>query len=241
MEKAILTAAVLALPTLILIIGFKLTGRKVEWVPLLWAGFACLVYFLLLRSRGELPSPAFLDGLDRNWFGKTLSIAGTIAILYFLPRVGFRDAGVTWKQNEGSLGPVVITAAVVVLSMTFASYTFGPSPNTSVENLLWQATMPGIDEELFMRGLLLLLLHQAFGKGLNIWGAETGWGFWLVTVTFGLLHGVTIEGSDVDVDMSVTIATGFMGFILAWMRERTGSLVVPVLFHNVSNVAQAFV
>ena len=241
MEKAILTAGVLAIPTLILVIGFKLTGRKVEWVPLLWAGFACLVYFLLLRSRGELPSPAFLDELDRNWFGKTLSIAGTIAMLYFLPRVGFLDAGVTWKQNEGSLKPVIIAAAVVVLSMTFASYAFGPSPNTSVENLLWQATMPGIDEELFMRGLLLLLLHQAFGKGLNIWGAETGWGFWLVTVTFGLLHGATIEGSDVDIDISVTMATGFMGFILAWMRERTGSLVVPVLFHNVSNVAQAFV
>ena len=241
MEKAILTAAVLLIPTIVLVIGFKLAGKKVEWVPLLWAGFACLVYFLLLRSKGALPSPAFLDELDRNWFGKTLSIAGTVAMLYFLPRVSFRDAGMVWKQNEGSLSPVILTAVIVIASMSIASYTFGPSPNTSIENLLWQATMPGIDEELFMRGLLLLLLHQAFGKGLNIFGAETGWGFWLVTVTFGLLHGVTIDGWDIDVDISVTIATGFMGFILTWMRERTGSLVVPVLFHNVSNVAQAFV
>ncbi len=92
MGKALLTAAVLAIPTIVLVVGFRLAGRKVEWAPLLWAGFACLVYFLLLRSRGELPSPVFLDELDRNWFGKTLSIMGTVAMLYFLPRVGFRDA-----------------------------------------------------------------------------------------------------------------------------------------------------
>ena len=241
MEKALLTAAVLAIPTLVLVIGFKLMRRKVEWAPLLWAAFACLVYFLLLRSRGEIPNPAFLDELDRNWFGKTLSIAGTLVMLYFLPRVGFRDAGLISKQNEGSLGPVIQTGGGVILFMTFASFVIAYSPNASIENLLWQATMPGIDEELFFRGLLLLLLHQAFGKGLNIWGAETGWGFWLVTVTFGLLHGVTIDAGDIDVDITVTLGTGFMGFILTWMRERTGSLVVPVLFHNVSNVAQAFV
>ena len=241
MEKALLTAAVLGIPTIVLVIGFKLAGRKVEWVPLLWAGFACLVYFLLLRSRGVLPSPDFLDELNRNWFGKTLAIAGTVAMLYFLPRVDFRDAGVIWKQNEGSLGPVMRIGAIVVVSMSCASYFMGPTPNTSVENLLWQATMPGIDEELFFRGLLLLLLHQAFGRGLNIFGAETGWGFWLVIVTFGLLHGVTIDAGDIDVDSAVTLGTGFMGFVLTWMRERTGSLVVPVLFHNVSNVAGAFV
>ena len=241
MEKALLTAAVLVIPAIVLVIGFKLAGRKVEWVPLLWAGFACLVYFLLLRSRGEIPSPAFMDGLDRNWFGKTLSIAGTLVMLYFLPRVGFRDAGLVWTQDEGSLRPVIQTGGLVILFMTCVSFLFAYSPNTSIENLLWQATMPGIDEELFFRGLLLLLLHQAFGKGLNIWGAETGWGLWLVTVTFGLLHGVTIEAGDIDVDITVTMGTGFMGFILTWMRERTGSLVVPVLFHNVSNVAGAFV
>ncbi len=241
MEKALLTAGVLGIPTIVLVIGFKLAGRKVEWAPLLWAGFACLVYFLLLRSRGVLPSPDFLDELNRNWFGKTLTIAGTVAMLYFLPRVGFREAGVIWKQNEGSLGPVLRTGAIVVVSMTCASYFFGPTPNTSVENLLWQASMPGIDEELFFRGLLLLLLHQAFGKGLNVWGAKTGWGFWLVTVTFGLLHGVTIDAADIDVDITIILGTGFMGFVLTWMRERTGSLVVPVLFHNVSNVAGAFV
>ena len=236
-----LTAGILFVPTFLLVIGFRLTGRKVQWTPLLWAGFACLVYFLLLRSRDVIPNPAFMDGLVLNWFGKTLSVAGTVAMLYFLPRVDFRAAGLTWQQNRESLGVVIRTGALVLLLTAGGAFLVSTTPNTSVENLLWQASMPGIDEELFFRGLLLLLLHQAFGKGLTVWGAATGWGFWLVTAVFGLLHGVTIEGGDFQINVFVILSTGFLGFVLTWMRERTGSLVAPILFHNISNVAQAFV
>ena len=241
MEKALVTAAVMVVPTAILVIGLRLNGRKVDMAPLIWASFACLVYFLLLRSRDIIPNPAFMDELIFNWFGKTLSIAGTIAMLFFLPRVGFRAAGITWEQNAGSLVPVLRTGVLVILFTTVGAFLTSSTPNTSSEHLLWQATMPGLDEELFFRGLLLLLLHQAFGKGLTVWGAETGWGLWLVTALFGLLHGVTLEDGNFEVHFGVIVSTGFLGFVLTWMRDRTGSLVAPLLFHNFINVAQAFV
>jgi len=241
MDKALVTAGVLIVPTIVLILGFRLHGRKVELAPLLWAGFAFLVYFLLLRSRGVISNPAFMDELTFNWFGKTLSVAGTIAMLYFLPRVGFRAAGLTWKQNKGSLGPVIQTGGLVLLFTTGGAFVAASSPDTSAEHLLWQATMPGLDEELFMRGLVLLLFHQAFGKGLNVMGADTGWGFWLAVAIFGLIHGVTVQGGELAVNLLAILGTGFMGFVLTWMRERTGSLVIPIVFHNISNVAQAFV
>ncbi|MEE8258267.1 MAG: CPBP family intramembrane glutamic endopeptidase [Sphingomonadales bacterium] len=242
MEKALVSAAVIVIPTILLVIGFRLSGRKVEWRPLLWAGFATLVYFLLLRSRGVIPEPGFMAGLELNFFGKALSIAGTLAMLAFLPRVSFGAAGFTWKQNKGWLRPVIITGAMVLLFTTGGAFLApASSVNTSLEWLSFQATLPGIDEELFFRGLLLLLFHQAFGKGLRIWGADTGWGFWLVVAIFGLLHGVTVTGGELAVNAWVILGTGFLGFILTWMRERTGSLAVPVLFHNISNVAQAFV
>ena len=160
MEKALLTAAILILPTAILAIGLKMRGRQVQWTPLLWAGFACLVYFLLLRSRDVIPNPAFMDALDFNWLGKTLSIIGTMAMLYFLPGVSFNAAGLTWSQNRGSLKPAILTGAVVIIVTTGSAYLFTHTPDTSPEHLLWQSTMPGIDEELFFRGLLLLLLSS---------------------------------------------------------------------------------
>lgn len=241
MEKALVTAGIFVVPTLLLVIAFRLTGRKVEWAPLLWAGFAFLVYFLLLRSKGVIPAPHFMEGLTLNWFGKTLTLAGTIVMLYLLPSVSFRTAGVVWSQNKGSLKPAILTGGIILILATGGAMLVASTPNTSLENLLFQATMPGLDEELFMRGLLLLLFHQAFGKGLNVWGADTGWGFWLAVAIFGLLHGVTVQNGEVAVHLWAIVGTGFTGFVLTWMRELTGSLVAPILFHNISNVAQAFV
>ncbi len=241
MGKALVTAAIFVVPTILLVIAFRLTDRKVEWPPLLWAGFAYLVYFLLLRSEGVIPTPQFMEALTLNWSGKTMTFAATLLMLYFLPGVSLRAAGVTWTQNKGSLHPVIRNGGIILLVTTAGATLVASTPNTSLENLLFQATMPGLDEELFMRGLLLLLFHQAFGKGLNIWGAKTGWGFWLTVVIFGLLHGATVQDGEFAVNLWTIFGIGFMGFILAWMREHTGSLVAPILFHNITNVAQAFV
>lgn len=241
MERALVTAGVLILPTLLLIIGFRLNGRKVELSPLLWAGFACLVYFLLLRSRSVIPTPVFMAELTLNWIGKALSLVATIMMLYLLPKVDFRAAGLTWKQNRGSLRPVIATGAVFLFSTAAAVMFFAPTPDFSLENLLFQATLPGFDEELFMRGLLLLLFHQAFGKGLNVLGADTGWGFWLAVAIFGLSHGITVQSGELVVNIPAILAAGLIGFILTWMRERTGSLVVPIVFHNSWNVTLALV
>ena len=108
MEKALVTAGILIVPTITMIIGLRLSGRNVEWIPLSWAGFAFSVYFLLLRSEGVIPTPLFVEDLDLNWFGKTMTLVGTITMLYFLPSAGFRVAGLTWRQNRGSLSQVGI-------------------------------------------------------------------------------------------------------------------------------------
>ena len=63
----------------------------------------------------------------------------------------------------------------------------------------------------------------------------------MTTALFGLLHGVTVQGGVISVHVAAIVLTGLIGFIAGWMRERTGSLVAPVLFHNGFNVAQSFV
>ena len=239
--QTVVLAAIFLVPTITLAVGLKLAGRKVAFVPLIWAGFAFAVYIILLKSRSVVPVPVFLEAVPTIWFGKVLSLTGTVAMLYFLPRVSFREAGLTMNQNSGSLPPVIITGAFTIVGASVTSYFFTYSPNTSLENLLFQATLPGLDEELFMRGLLLLLFHQAFGRGWSLWGAQTGWALCLVVAIFGLLHGVSAENGELRISLAAIVSTGFVGFILTWMRERTGSLVAPIVFHNLFNVTQAFV
>ncbi len=240
-ERALVTAGIFVVPTLLLVIWFRINNRRVEWRPLLWAGLSFAIYMLALRSTDVLPLPEFLAQWEQNWVGKSLALLATCAILAFLPSVGFREAGVRWAQNAGSLRPVAVTAVMTIVGATITSGLISSSPDLSREWLTFQATMPGLDEELFMRGLLLLLFHQAFGKGMTIWGAETGWGIWLTSVLFGLLHGVGWVDGALQFNVAVIMLTGSIGFIAGWARERTGSLVIPVLFHNAFNVAQAFV
>lgn len=241
MDQSLVATAIFAIPVLLLCIGFRVAGRHVQYRPLLWAAIAFATYMLLLRGRGLLPEPDFMQALELNWFGKGLSVLGTCVLLALVPGVSFRAAGVRWEQKSNSLRPVIIVGVATIIGATITAALVVPSPNTSVEWLAFQATMPGIDEELFIRGLLLLLFHQAFGKGLTVAGAETGWGLWLTTLLFGLLHGVTIQADRISVSAAVIVLTGFVGFIAGWMRERTGSLIAPVLFHNAFNVAQSFV
>jgi membrane protease YdiL (CAAX protease family) len=240
-ETALLTGATFAVPTAMVAAWLRLTGRTVRWGPLLWAGVSFAIYIVALRSRSVLPRPGLIAGLELNWVGKSLSLLSTCAILRLLPSVSFREAGVTWDQAAGSLRPAIAVSVITILSATVASAMISSSPNLSWEWLLFQATMPGLDEELFLRGLMLLLFHQAFGKNMSMAGAETGWGLWLTTVLFGLLHGVAWADGSLQINIAAIVFTGFVGLVAGWIRERTGSLVVPVLFHNVFNVTQAFV
>lgn len=61
------------------------------------------------------------------------------------------------------------------------------------------------------------------------------------TLLLGLLHGVTVHGDESSIHVPVILLTGLVGFVAGWMRERTGSLLVPVVFHNAFKVAQSFV
>jgi membrane protease YdiL (CAAX protease family) len=240
-EKALVTLGIIVIPTMLMVGGFKLSKRKVAWPPLVWAGVACIVYFALLRSGDVLPAPAFMADFTQNWFGKSLTIAASLILIIVLPGVQFRTVGLTLKQIDGSLRPVLGVGAILLLAVASTDFLTGFDPGRSMENLVFQATMPGLDEELFFHGLVLLLVHQAFGKGLAVWGANTGWGFWLVTAIFGLLHGIGIVGGELAVNAPAILMTGFTGFVLLWMRERTGSLVVPIIYHNVFNVVLALV
>ena len=241
MESAAVTAGIFVIPTLILVAWFKFTNHRVEWAPLLWAGFSFATYMFLLRSGTALQQTALPSTLEFSWLGKSLSLLGTCTILALLPRGSFKDAGARWDQAPGSLGPAAIFAGMTVLGAATTSALISWSPNISAERLMFQATMPGLDEELFMRGLMLLLLHQAFGKNMIIGGAETGWALWLTTLIFGLLHGVAWADGGLQINAPAIVLTGFAGFVAGWARERTGSLVVPVVFHNAFNVALSVV
>ena len=77
-----------------------------------WLLVAALIFALndALLTRGFGTLPDLLPAADRNWQGKLLALAATLAIAS-LPAFGWRRVGLTLRQEPGSLRdsiPVVL-------------------------------------------------------------------------------------------------------------------------------------
>ena len=95
--------------------------------------------------------------------------------------------------------------------------------------------MPGREEELFYRGLLLFALNEAFRRRCNFLGIEWGWGALLSSVLFGLAHGFSFSSGAFAFDPIIFGLTAIPSLLGVWLRERSGSLLLPVIVHNAGN------
>ena len=72
-------------------------------------------------------------------------------------------------------------------------------------------------EELVFRGII-------YGKARDIFGAPAAMVF--SGLIFGIYHGNLVQG----------IYAAFLGTVLAWTMEHTGTLLAPMIFHGIGNI-----
>lgn len=171
-----------------------------------------------------------------NWEGKFCAIVFSIMFVLIYRKIPLAEYGVTWKHHPSSLMPCLIlttfyiSAGFIIGLLTHSGYDF------SLETLFFELSMPGLDEEIFFRGVGLTLLNKAFGKNQNLFGAKIGWGLIIISLLFGLIHGVHLsDGLRLEVDLFSVSLTAFSDFLLGWLRERSGCLVLPIAAHNLGN------
>jgi membrane protease YdiL (CAAX protease family) len=175
-------------------------------------------------------------GFDYNWGGKVLSLALGLASIYVLRIVTPSEAGWTWLQRSGSLRPAAImVGAALLVELPLFWLLIGPAV-PSIEDHLFQLTMPGLSEELLYRGVLLALVDRVAPPSVRVLGAKMGWGAIATSVLFGAVHAVSLKS---DWSISINWMAGLLpmlgGFVFAWLRARTGSLVWPVVLHSGAN------
>jgi len=217
-------AAVLCLPFLF--------QKKKNWNIFFLFSTSVFVINLLLKVGAKLNL-----GFHFNWTGKILSTAFVLGLIYFLKRRKERfDFGLTLKQKKGSLKPGIIVMTIYCLIETVFVYLYFGKADFNVESHLFQLTLPGISEEIIYRGFYLGLLNQIFPKKMNIFNAQMGYAAIVITIMFALSHGLSIT-TDFQINfypLNMLIPLIF-GFIVIWIRERTESVLIPVIFHNITN------
>jgi CAAX amino terminal protease family. len=212
--------------------GAALARGRMRWG---WFGAALVLMAVydatLTLAYGHLPLRFWPS--DWNWEGKTLAILLSLAVAS-TPLLGWRRVGLTLRQDPAGLrGALMLSALLAALFLGLALYF--PGEGSDIDALAFQLTMPGLDEELFYRGALLLMLNEAFGKPVRVLGARMGWGAIASSVAFGLAHALGYEHGAFTFDAMLMASTGLPALLLVWLKEKTGSLVLPIVMHNFAN------
>lgn len=214
-------------------VGAVLHRGRIVWGWVVAALILVVVHDALLTNAwGLVPIPDI--GETWNWMGKILALIGLLAVAAH-PAIGFCRSGVTLVQDRrGRTGALIVSFLLVMIFGGLAIWMGGEGG--SAEDFAFQLTMPGLEEELFYRGVLLLMLNEAFGRPIRVLGAPMGWAAVVTSLAFGLDHAFGYGADGFSFDPLTLALTGGPALILVWLREKTGSLLLPVVLHNYANV-----
>ncbi|TAJ55845.1 CPBP family intramembrane glutamic endopeptidase [Brevundimonas sp.] len=199
----------------------------------LLAAVALVVVNDVMLTRGYGLMPDLFPQGDWNWQGKILALAATLLIAS-LPAFGWRESRLTLAQAAGSLKACIPVALLYIAFFAVIAWAF-PSEPATAETLAFQLTMPGLEEEPFYRGILLLALDRAFLGHRKFLGVEWGWGSALSCMAFGLAHAFGFSDGQFSFDPLTMLLTAVPSLIGVWLALRTRSVLLPVVLHNFGN------
>lgn len=101
-------------------------------------------------------------------------------------------------------------------------------PPQIARTVLDQILIVALPEEMFFRGYLQTQFDKSLGKPFRLLGARCGWGLPLAAALFAVCH--IFNGGP------ARLIVFFPGLWYGWLRARTETLAVPVLYHAASNV-----
>lgn len=228
---ALIFSIAFALAAALVFLGTAAVDRKVT-VAFALLGALYLGLDDLVTGLASEFSVFSLPGADWNWTGKIFSLLLSALVIVAL-RLSPEAVGLTLRQNDKK----VAIAGVVffVLWGTCLGLLFKPG-QADLETLAFQATMPGISEELVYRGICPAILLGLIHRRAPVPG--TPWAVILATsIVFGIWHGLRYSGGDFSFDTMSALIPLVGSIPGGWLRFKTGSLLVPVLGHAVANVA----
>ncbi len=167
-----------------------------------------------------------------NWDGKIYGIIWGILSYFMFRRYFHENDFFTLKQNKKNFKPALFASIFVVLLSTSIWFFLGNS-QFNWETLAFQISLPGIDEEIMFRGILLGLLATALKDRISLLGNPC---ILLTSILFGFMHALTLDKNySINFEPIYFIQTGFAGYIWGWITIKSRSILLAILSHNSSN------
>jgi membrane protease YdiL (CAAX protease family) len=136
------------------------------------------------------------------------------------------------RKPTAANGGLMAGALFIAIS---GNATANASVGRALSALLFYVFFLGFGEELLFRGYIQSRLNMAFGRPFAFFGVPWGWGALIASALFALMHALNL-GSLAIGDWQPTpwwaLWTFPGGLALAFVREKTGSIVAPTLLHG---------
>jgi hypothetical protein len=192
------------------------------------------VLFVAAVVAGTSLQAEILPALEFNFVGQLLALAVTLAFVTLIPRVNRENTGLSWRWSFGRLLVPAIIVVVVLVALNVVMTAAGSGESSAFDGSAWeawlyQATLPGVVEEIAFRGVLLALLDQAFPPRWRVGGVLMGWGAVIQAVLFTVGH--------LDAGLLPALFALLFGLAAAWLRYASGSVWPGVFAHNATNTA----
>jgi len=192
----------------------------------------CYVVYMSIENLPRFNSTFDIIKGNWNWDGKMYGIILGI-VFYFLFRKLFRENDFfTLRQHKENFKSALLGAVIMVFLSTIVWFIFGKS-DFNYETLAFQISIPGIDEEIFFRGVLLGLLVTALKDKVLFLGNPS---VLLTAILFGFMHALKIDkNNSIGFDLIYFFQTGLAGYIWGWITIKSRSILLAILSHNFSN------
>lgn len=169
-----------------------------------------------------------------NWSGKIASVLLALAVLAIGPRVLADRIGLFRVPPVATWFPLLLVAGVYLGGRAYLLSTNGGQAFDE-GSVLYQATMPGLDEELWFRGILWVLIATSLEPD-RIEGGGVPWLTLLITtVWFGWVHAASADASSFTINWEAFIWPAASGLCFALLQGIGRAVWLPILTHNASN------
>jgi membrane protease YdiL (CAAX protease family) len=207
-----------------------------NYKPFVYFVFIYVLTNLILNACSGI---ILFQGQQWNWAGKCLALA--VEILFVLVISPFPKSifSISKKVDWSGTRPLLILCFIYIVFRIGMYATSGEaSLQIHPETTLYQATLPGLQEELLYRGILLGLINTVFiHPGFRFLNVNFGLSTMLTSLLFGLAHGLSLTVNlTFSMNFFVFARAAFDGFLFALLTEKTKSLLPGMVFHNVGNL-----
>jgi uncharacterized protein len=229
---------------------FSISGLRLRvWPILATIGLGLLVvvpggYVVFLLTQDN-------SSMERRWLAllanHMLMLVTAIALIAWFSRGNFSEYGLLWPKRKRYVSSAIWWGAAFGLLMTVVDYLpqilrHIPPPDTPALTtrsigawLFFEGIFVGPTEEIPFRGLLQTFLMQRTSGLIRFWKYEMHVAGVILALLFALAHLSSFWTENFWIALGQQIYAFALGILYAYWREKSGSLLAPIIGHNVSD------